>query len=90
MNAIAEIDKAGRVVVPKKMRDALHLVPGTRLTIRTQGGMVVLEPEQRGRGLHLRDGVMVYDPGPLTGPFVDWLESDRDARLDEVFASGQR
>ena len=34
MNAIAEIDKAGRVVVPKKFRDALHLVPGTRLSLR--------------------------------------------------------
>lgn len=25
VNAIVEIDKAGRIVMPKKMRDALHL-----------------------------------------------------------------
>ncbi len=31
MNAIVEIDKSGRIVVPKKLRDELHLIPGTRL-----------------------------------------------------------
>ncbi len=31
MNAIVEIDRAGRIVVPKKLRDAMHLTPGTRL-----------------------------------------------------------
>jgi AbrB family looped-hinge helix DNA binding protein len=36
MNAIVEIDKAGRIVVPKKLRDDLHLIPGTRLRIERE------------------------------------------------------
>ncbi len=50
MSTIVEIDKAGRIVVPKKLRDALHLVPGTRLKVERNGESLVLEqdlPEPR-------------------------------------------
>ena len=83
MNAIAEIDKAGRLVVPKKMRDALHLVPGTRLTLRQDGDSIVLEPESHPRGLYVLDGWPVFDGGGQ-GPVdvTDWVSEDREARLD--------
>ena len=82
MNAIAEIDKAGRVVVPKKMREALHLVPGTRLTLRQDGDSIVLEPEVHPRGLYVLDGWPVFDGGGQ-GPVdvTDWLAQDREERL---------
>lgn len=51
MNATTEIDKAGRIVVPKKMRDALHLVPGTRVTLKQEGDAIQIAPERAGRGL---------------------------------------
>jgi AbrB family looped-hinge helix DNA binding protein len=41
----AQIDRAGRLVVPKAFRDALHLRPGDRLRVRTEGDALVLEPE---------------------------------------------
>lgn len=51
------IDAAGRVVIPKAVRDALHLEGGTALEVRLHDGWVELEPaatpmrlEPRGRG----------------------------------------
>jgi AbrB family looped-hinge helix DNA binding protein len=78
MNAIAEIDKAGRVVVPKKLREALHLVPGTRLSLRLEGESLVIEPESKPRGLYMKKGTLVYDAGP--GPATDAVEEVANAR----------
>lgn len=49
------IDKAGRIVIPKAIRDAARLEPGTRVGFRLVSGRVEIEPvplevtlEQRG------------------------------------------
>ncbi|MBB5341005.1 AbrB family looped-hinge helix DNA binding protein [Edaphobacter lichenicola] len=85
MNAITEIDKAGRVVVPKKLRDALHLVPGTRLTLHQEGDRLVIQPEARPRGLYMKKGTLVYDAGPLPQlDIADWIETDRNDRIDSL------
>jgi AbrB family looped-hinge helix DNA binding protein len=78
MGTITEIDKAGRIVVPKKMRDSLHLVPGTRVSIRTEGDRVVIEPESKPRGLYMKKGTLVYDAGP--GPATDAVSEIADSR----------
>ena len=85
MNAIAEIDKAGRVVVPKKLREALHLAPGTRLSLRLEGESLVIQPESKPRGLYMKKGTLVYDagPGPVTD-VVEWIAEDREARLKHL------
>lgn len=38
------IDKAGRLVVPKAVREASQLRPGTRVRFRVQDGRVEIEP----------------------------------------------
>ena len=38
------IDKAGRLVVPKAVREASRLHPGTRVRFRVQDGRVEIEP----------------------------------------------
>jgi AbrB family looped-hinge helix DNA binding protein len=85
MNAIAEIDKAGRIVVPKKMRDALHLVPGTRVTLHQEDDVITLQPETQPRGLYWKDGMPVYEFGkPLPPDHVDWVTKARDDRDERV------
>jgi AbrB family looped-hinge helix DNA binding protein len=85
MNATAEIDKAGRLVVPKKLRDALHLVPGTRVVLRQEGDAIVVEPEVKHRGLYMKNGFLVYSIGrPLPPDHVDWVEQNRDERAGEL------
>jgi AbrB family looped-hinge helix DNA binding protein len=85
MDATAEIDKAGRVVVPKRLRDALHLVPGTRLTLHQEGDRLVIQPESKPRGLYMKKGTLVYDAGPVPpSNVVDWIAEDREARIKAV------
>ena len=38
------IDKAGRVVVPKAVREAARLRPGTRIQFRVREGRIEIEP----------------------------------------------
>lgn len=38
------IDNAGRLVVPKKIREAAGILPGAELTIRVADGRIEIEP----------------------------------------------
>lgn len=67
MNTIVEIDRAGRIVVPKKFRDALHLKPGTRLKIEQTGERLTLEQDLAEPWFEMRDGLLVMVGGsPVT------------------------
>jgi AbrB family looped-hinge helix DNA binding protein len=65
------IDRAGRIVVPRKLREELGLVGGTRLEIRVREGRLEIEPAatpmklvRRGKGLV----ATTSDPLPNLGP----------------------
>jgi len=68
------IDSAGRLVVPKKLRDAAGLRPGMPLKIRLHDGRLEIEPEPRKVRLEWHDDVLVAvpeEPGePLTQEIV--------------------
>jgi AbrB family looped-hinge helix DNA binding protein len=64
MSTIVEIDKAGRIVIPKKMRDAMGLTPGTRLRIEQDSAELRLEPDFQESRLEMRDGLLVMVGGP--------------------------
>ena len=68
MNAIVEIDKAGRIVVPKKLRDDLHLIPGTRLRIERSGDRLTLMPSSIAAQLVIEDGVPLIFPADSSNP----------------------
>ena len=48
MNARLTIDKAGRIVIPKPLREELHLEPGDDLELESAGEEITLRPV-RGR-----------------------------------------
>src|ERR1700689_2921659 len=90
MIAIVEIDKLGRLVVPKKVRDAVGMRPGVPLEMEVQGSEVVLRPQTAPRGLYKEEGLWVYDSGaPMTNDMVnEWIASDSERRMRYV--SGER
>ena len=55
----AVIDQAGRIVLPKPIRDALGLLPGTRVDISAYGAGVQIVPAGRTARLIQEDGALV-------------------------------
>ncbi|WP_243093842.1 AbrB/MazE/SpoVT family DNA-binding domain-containing protein [Thermus thalpophilus] len=45
--AILKLDHQGRLVLPKALRKALGVVPGTRMVAWVEGGRLVLVPWER-------------------------------------------
>lgn len=64
------IDAAGRVVVPKSLREALGLAAGTRLTIEQQGGVLVLGHAEEISRWESRDGRLVLTAPEGTPPLT--------------------
>jgi AbrB family looped-hinge helix DNA binding protein len=66
-NAIeTTIDQAGRMVVPKAIRERAGLRPGMRLEITVRDGRIEIEPAPRDVRIVRRDGLAVAEPvGPV-------------------------
>ena len=83
------IDGAGRVVIPKALRDRAGLKPGTELDIRDSDGIIEITPSAP-RGRVVREGaLLVWEPESGAGSvseeeIVALVEEDRERRLDEV------
>ena len=58
------IDRAGRIVVPKPIREAANLRPGTEVEFRVQGGHVEIEPVPLTVSLQRRGLLVVAVPAP--------------------------
>jgi len=76
------IDGAGRIVVPKALRDALGLAAGQALEIAARDGRLEIEVAATPMRLEERDGALVAVPEdelpPLTAELVrDTLERVR-------------
>jgi AbrB family looped-hinge helix DNA binding protein len=71
MNATITIDKAGRLVLPKPMRDEMQLCPGDSLELQSSEDGILLRPARTGAGMKKEQGVWVFDSGkPLTEDMV--------------------
>jgi AbrB family looped-hinge helix DNA binding protein len=66
------IDKAGRVVIPKPLREELHLEPGDALEMETVGDNITLRPVRGTGPLAKEHGVWVFRAGqPLSASSTD-------------------
>jgi AbrB family looped-hinge helix DNA binding protein len=74
MHAHLTIDKAGRVVIPKSVREELGLEPGDSLEMESAGEAITLRPV-RGTGPLVKEhGVWVFHAGqPLPASATDEL-----------------
>ena len=81
MNARITLDKAGRVVLPKSVRDALRVGPGDSLDIEGDNDRIVLSPVRVRPGLQKEHGVWVYRCGnPSNLSIPDLIDQQRGRR----------
>ena len=77
------IDKAGRVVIPKPLREELHLEPGDALDMESAGEQITLRPVRGTGPLAKEHGVWVFHSGqPLrasaTDEMLEQIRKERD------------
>ena len=60
MSGTVTIDKAGRVVIPKEIRDELRLEPGETLAVATEGDSITLRLLRASSPLQKERGVWVF------------------------------
>jgi AbrB family looped-hinge helix DNA binding protein len=80
----ASVDKFGRVVIPKRLRERLSLEPGTRVRFEADGDGVKIVAAEAAGGLENRGGRLVHTGRLRADADVDGLLE----RLREERAAG--
>jgi AbrB family looped-hinge helix DNA binding protein len=91
MNTKVTLDRAGRVVLPKALRDAMHLSPGDTLDVTLKGDEVTLRPRHGTAPLHKERGVWVLRTGQKlkAGDVDEVLRAVRSRRQRQNSGPGQ-
>jgi AbrB family looped-hinge helix DNA binding protein len=63
MNTTVTLDSAGRVVIPKTLRDKLGLESGDVLALECDGERMTLHAVRSGPAMHKEQGVWVFRSG---------------------------
>jgi len=62
------VDKAGRVVLPKPVREELQLGPGDSLDLESSEDHIILRPSQGKGRMYKKEGVWVFHGGAPLAP----------------------
>ena len=77
MDPKTTLDSAGRVVIPKSLRDELGLEPGATLTAELQGDVVTLRPIRGESRMRKENGIWIFHgEGRMTAEDVDRAIAD--------------
>ena len=83
MTAKIILDKAGRVVIPKPLREEMQLAPGDALELESGGDQITLRPVRGTSPLQKEDGIWVFRtgkriPASVTDELLNDLRAGRD------------
>ena len=87
MTSKLSMDRAGRVVLPKPVREHLQLQPGDEsLEMESFEDHIILRPVRQRATMRKEQGVWVFDSGePITASAVsETIQEIRDERSDRV------
>ncbi len=83
------IDRAGRVVVPKQLRDRFNLVAGTELEIEAVGDGLQLRKVVSEPTLIRKKGFLVHHGTSPSGIDIgEFIRAEREARIRHIASAG--
>jgi AbrB family looped-hinge helix DNA binding protein len=82
--ATVQIDQAGRVVLPKQLRDRFRLRGGDTLQVEVKDDAIELRPTQASGELKRVNGVLVFSTGETLPAGRDFVEEAREDRINEL------
>lgn len=79
-----QIDQAGRVVLPKKLRERFRLQGGDILELEVKGDAIQLRPQQAKFRLERVNGVLVLKGQMSLAEGRDIVSESRDERIGDI------
>ena len=77
-----KIDKAGRIILPKPVRDRLQLRPGANLELQESPEGILLRPVGQAASMLQKNGIWVHLGRASRG--FDWSRAVDDAREERI------
>jgi AbrB family looped-hinge helix DNA binding protein len=84
MNKKITIDRSGRVVLPKRVREKMRLTPGSTLELESEGEHITLRPVRPQAALRKELGIWVFQGPSRDDSIADLLEDSREKRMREL------
>lgn len=78
------VDKFGRVVIPKRVRNHLGLEPGSILEVEEHDDEVILKVVRTESPIKVEEGIAVFT-GKAVGNLESALQTYRDERLKDLW-----
>jgi len=79
------IDTAGRVVIPKRLRDAFNLGPGVEIDIETRADGLHLRPAGQGARVASKNGFLVHaGSGTVDLDVPGFIKRQREGRAANI------
>jgi AbrB family looped-hinge helix DNA binding protein len=78
------IDKKGRIVLPKSLREEMRVEAGDDLLIEAEGDRITLRPLRREALLRKEFGIWVYQGEPSDTSIPDLIDAEREKRIREL------
>jgi AbrB family looped-hinge helix DNA binding protein len=79
----AILDRFGRIVIPKKIREDFNLKTGMSILIEESEKSIILTPIHGEPNLHMKDGVLVFS-GTAREDLGEALARHRDERMRTI------
>lgn len=77
------LDRFGRIVIPKKIREDFNLKAGSPIRIEEGEQEIILKPVQGEPSLYVKEGVLVFTGTPLDD-LNDAVDNHREERLKSI------
>ena len=84
MKTNVSLDKAGRLVLPKALREEMQLGAGDTLVLESEDERITLRPLRPQAPLQKERGVWVYQGGPSNASIPDLIDLERAKRLRDI------